>query len=140
MKTRQLQVQVAIMSQTIGQILPTGQTGSVLLAGALRNTRAERFMAASPQSHTQNTAVSSYHAVVQHPIGQRRVLGVLAVQILADHRDVGLLTHLLSRLHPEADVASANKQGNRGAGVKHSPRLVSFLLCVERFSLTAILC
>lgn len=51
----------------------------------------------------------SYHTVVQDTIGQRAVLGVLAVQVLADHLDVGLLTHLLCRLHPKADVASANR-------------------------------
>ena len=48
----------------------------------------------------------SYHTMVQHPIGQWRVLGVLAVQILADHLDMGLLTHLLGRLDAETNVAS----------------------------------
>lgn len=51
----------------------------------------------------------SYHAVVQHSIGQWSVFGVLAVQVFTDHLDVGLLTHLLSRFHPKADVASVNK-------------------------------
>ena len=51
----------------------------------------------------------SYHTVVQHSIGQRSVFGVLTVQVLADHLDVGLLSHLLSRFHPKADVASVNK-------------------------------
>lgn len=47
-----------------------------------------------------------YHAVVQHAIRQRGAAGVLAVQVLADHLNVSLLTHLLGRLHAEADVAS----------------------------------
>lgn len=51
----------------------------------------------------------SYHTMIQHPIGQWSVFGVLAVQVLTDHLDVGLLTHLLSRFHPKADVASVNK-------------------------------
>lgn len=51
----------------------------------------------------------SYHPMVQHPIGQWSVFGVLAVQILTDHLDVGLLTHLLCGLHPKADVASVHK-------------------------------
>lgn len=51
----------------------------------------------------------SYHAVVQHSIGQWSVFGVLAVQILTDHLDVSLLTHLLGRLHPKADVASVDR-------------------------------
>lgn len=46
--------------------------------------------------------------MVQHSVRQWRVLGVLAVEALTDHLDVGLLTHLLSGLHPKADVASAN--------------------------------
>ena len=55
----------------------------------------------------------SYHAVVQHSIGQWGVFGVLAVQILTDHLDVGLLTHLLSRFHAKADVASVNRGKQR---------------------------
>lgn len=51
----------------------------------------------------------AYHTVVQHSIGQWRVFGVLAVQVLADHLDVSLLTHLLSRFHPKTDVASVDK-------------------------------
>lgn len=51
----------------------------------------------------------SYHTVVQHSIRQWSVFGVLAVQILTDHLDMSLLTHLLSRFHPKADVASVNK-------------------------------
>lgn len=52
----------------------------------------------------------SYHAVIQYSMGQWGVFGVLAVQILADHLDVGLLPHLLSRFHPKADVASAKEK------------------------------
>jgi len=57
----------------------------------------------------------SYHTVVQHSIGQRSAFGVLAVQILADYLDVGLLPHLLGRFDPKADVASVNmhKQAKR---------------------------
>lgn len=55
----------------------------------------------------------SYHTVIQHSIGQRSVFGVLTVQILADHLDVGLLSHLLSRFHPKADVASVNKDNSK---------------------------
>lgn len=55
----------------------------------------------------------SYHTVIQHSIGQRSVFGVLTVQILADHLDVGLLSHLLSRFHPKADVASVNKHNSK---------------------------
>ena len=51
----------------------------------------------------------AYHTVVQHSIGQWSVIHVLAVQVLTDHLDVGLLTHLLSRFHPKADVASVDK-------------------------------
>lgn len=47
-----------------------------------------------------------YHAVVQDAVWQRGAAGVLAVQVLADHLNVRLLTHLLGRLHAEADVAS----------------------------------
>lgn len=47
-----------------------------------------------------------YHAVVQHAVSQRGAAGVLAVEVLADHLNVSLLTHLLGRLHAEADVAS----------------------------------
>lgn len=47
-----------------------------------------------------------YHAVVQDAIRQWCAAGVLAVQVLADHLNVRLLTHLLGRLHAEADVAS----------------------------------
>lgn len=47
-----------------------------------------------------------YHAVVQHAVRQRGAAGVLAVEVLADHLDVRLLTHLLGRLHAETDVAS----------------------------------
>lgn len=49
---------------------------------------------------------SPYHAVVQYAVWQRGAAGVLAVQVLADHLNVRLLTHLLGRLHAEADVAS----------------------------------
>lgn len=52
-----------------------------------------------------------YHAVVQHAVRQRRAAGVLAVQVLADHLNVRLLTHLLSRLHAETDVASVELEG-----------------------------
>lgn len=51
----------------------------------------------------------TYHTVVQHSVGQWSMFGVLAVQILTDHLDVGLLTHLLGRLHAKADVASVTK-------------------------------
>ena len=50
----------------------------------------------------------AYHTVVQHSIGQWSVIHVLAVKVLTDHLDVGLLTHLLSRFHPKADVASVD--------------------------------
>lgn len=42
MKTWQLQIQVAIMSQAICQILPTCQTRSVFLTGALQETGEQR--------------------------------------------------------------------------------------------------
>lgn len=65
------------------------------------------FLCHLKQEHKVSVLVYvSYHAVVQHSIGQWSVFGVLAVQILTDHLDVGLLTHLLSRFHPKADVAS----------------------------------
>lgn len=48
-----------------------------------------------------------YHTVVQDSIRQWGVGGILAVQVLADHLDMSLLPHLLSRFHPKADVASA---------------------------------
>lgn len=51
----------------------------------------------------------SYHMVVQDPVGQGGMRGVLAVQILTDHLNVSLLPHLLSRFHPKADVASVIK-------------------------------
>lgn len=50
-----------------------------------------------------------YHAVVQHAVWQRCSAGVLAVQVLADHLNMRLLTHLLGRLHAKADVASVKK-------------------------------
>lgn len=37
--------------------------------------------------------------------------GVLAVQVLTDHLDMSLLSHLLSRLHPKTDVASVDING-----------------------------
>lgn len=52
----------------------------------------------------------SYHAVVQYSIGQWSVFSVLAVQVFTDHLDMSLLTHLLSRFHPKADVASVNRK------------------------------
>lgn len=54
-----------------------------------------------------------YHAVVQHSVGHRRVRRVLAVQVLTDHLNVSLLTHLLSRLHPKTDVASVTRHTAR---------------------------
>ena len=65
----------------------------------------------------------SYHAVVQHSIGQRGVFGVLAVQILTDHLDVGLLPHLLGRFDPKADVASVNT--NKTAKQRKSSLLIA---------------
>lgn len=54
-----------------------------------------------------------YHSVVQHSIGQRGAFGVLAVQILTDHLDVGLLSHLFRRFDPKADVASVNDENKK---------------------------
>lgn len=68
----------------------------------------------------------SYHTVVQHSIRQRSVAGVLAVQILADHLNVSLLTHLLGRFHPKADVASVKKKVNNTTG------LISYKLTTRR--------
>jgi len=52
--------------------------------------------------------------VVEHPILQWGVVVVLAVQVLADHLDVGLLPHLLWGFHPEADVASRKREFTQG--------------------------
>lgn len=44
--------------------------------------------------------------MVQHSILQRRVMVVLTIQVLADHLNVSLLTHLFWRFHAKTDVAS----------------------------------
>lgn len=44
--------------------------------------------------------------MVQHSILQWSMVVVLTVQVLADHLDVSLLTHLFWRLHAKTDVAS----------------------------------
>lgn len=54
-----------------------------------------------------------YHSVIQHSIGQRSAFGVLAVQILTDYLDVGLLSHLFCRFDPKADVASVNDRNKK---------------------------
>ena len=51
-------------------------------------------------SASQNTwnreGQGSYHPVVQHPVQQRGMVVVLAIQVLAHNLDVSLLAHLLS--------------------------------------------
>lgn len=47
-----------------------------------------------------------HHAVVQDSILQRCVAGVLAVEVLADHLNMSLLSHLLCWFHAKTDVTS----------------------------------
>lgn len=73
----------------------------------------------------------SYHTVVQHSIRQWSVFCVLAVQVLTDHLDMSLLTHLLSRFHPKADVASVNNRENYRVKIIDKMLITYDLLCYE---------
>lgn len=48
--------------------------------------------------------------MVQDAMGKRCVFSILTIQILADHLDVSLLTHLFRRFHPKTDVASVCRE------------------------------
>ena len=125
MKTRQLEINVPVVAETVRQVLPTGLARTILLTCTLQREECPAIGGEKAQERdpilTSQAAVTEnlvcrlrstgrdgpYHPMVEHSIQQRGMVVVLAVQVLTDNLDMCLLAHLLGGLHSETDVASA---------------------------------